>query len=190
MKRKIIGLMLAAVLVFALAACGGSSDSEKATQDSSSKAFVSFEAMDLDGNNVDSGMFGENAVTVVNFWFSECEACLEELGELNKLNEELKEKGGAVIGVNTDTFDGNEKAVERAKEILKEKGAEYTNIWVKSDSDLANFSMGLVAFPTTYVIDSNGNMVGEAILGGINNPSVMKLVQQQIDTAIALKDMA
>ena len=63
--------------------------------------FPEFHAKDLDGNDVDSSIISKNAVTVLNFWFNGCSPCVQELPELNKLNEELKEKGGQVIGINT-----------------------------------------------------------------------------------------
>ena len=155
------------------------------TGSADSQSFPAFEGTDLDGNAVDSGIFSQNAVTVVNFWFSGCAPCVAELGDLNALNETLKEQGGAVIGVNTDTLDGDADQISEAKGLLESKGASYQNIYFSSDSEAGQFASNIMAFPTTYVVDRNGNIVGEALLGGINSEENMAVLQTLIDQALA-----
>ena len=130
--------------------------------------FPEFKAKDLDGNDVDSSIISKNAVTVLNFWFNGCSPCVQELPELNKLNEELKEKGGQVIGINTDSLDGNEDGIAEAKSILEKQGAKYTNLSLDSNSEAGKYATSIMAFPTTIVLDRNGNIIGEPIMGGIN----------------------
>ena len=142
--------------------------------DDSVPAFPAFTGKDLDGNDVDNSIFSQNAVTVVNFWFSGCKPCVAELGELNALNETLKKQGGAVIGINVDTLDGNADAISTAKSLLESKGASYQNIYFPSDSAAGDFAGDIMAFPTTYVIDRSGAIVGEAMLGGIDNEDNMQ----------------
>ena len=163
-------------------------DSMDDTDDSSEK-FPAFEGMDLDGHPVTSELFKENSVTVVNFWFSGCAPCIAELGELNALNEELKLKGGAVIGINADTIGGDESMIMEARQILEKKGAAYQNIYFPADSEAGKLTYSITAFPTTVVVDRNGRMVGEPILGGINNEAQMKVLQDLIDETLA-RDMA
>lgn len=100
----------------------GTENSGAQSANAETSVFPSFQAKDLDGNKVDSSIFSQNAVTVVNFWFNGCTPCVEELPALNKLNEELKAKGGQVIGVNTDSLDGNKEGIAEAKSILKNRG--------------------------------------------------------------------
>ena len=157
--------------------------------DDSSEKFPAFEGADLEGNPVTSELFKENSVTVVNFWFSACAPCIAELGELNELNEELKLKGGAVIGINADTIGGDESMIMEARQILEKKGAAYQNIYFSADSEAGQLTYSITAFPTTVVVDRNGRMVGEPILGGINNESQMKALQDLIDETLA-RDMA
>ena len=157
--------------------------------DDSSEKFPAFEGTDLEGNPVTSELFKENSVTVVNFWFSACAPCIAELGELNELNEELKLKGGAVIGINADTIGGDESMIMEARSILEKKGAAYQNIYFAADSEAGQLTYSITAFPTTVVVDRNGRMVGEPILGGINNESQMKALQDLIDETLA-RDMA
>ena len=168
---------------------GVTDDMDMSMEDDSSEKFPAFEGLDLDGNPVTSELFKENSVTVVNFWFSSCAPCIAELSELNALNEELKLKGGAVIGINADTIGGDESMIMEAKSILEKKGATYQNIYFPADSEAGKLTYSITAFPTTVVVDRNGNIVGEAILGGINNETQMKVLQDLIDETLA-RDMA
>ena len=148
--------------------------------------FPSFEGKDLDGNEVKSDeLFSANAVTVVNFWFTTCSPCVGELGDLDALNKELAEKGGALIGVNTFTLDGDEAAISEAKDVLAKKGAAYQNVYFDSDGEAGKFTANIFAYPTTYVIDRNGNIVGEPIVGAITEQKQAEALQKLIDQALA-----
>ena len=147
--------------------------------------FPSFQAKDLDGNKVDSSIFSQNAVTVVNFWFNGCTPCVEELPALNKLNEELKAKGGQVIGINTDSLDGNKEGIAEAKSILKKQGADYTNLSLDSDSEAGKYATNIMAFPTTILVDSNGKIIGETLLGGIDNQENYDKLMEQVQSVIS-----
>ena len=148
--------------------------------------FPSFEGKDLDGNEVKSDeLFSANAVTVVNFWFTTCSPCVGELGDLDALNKELAEKGGALIGVNAFTLDGDETAIADAKDVLAKKDATYQNVYFDSDGEAGKFTANIFAYPTTYVIDRNGNIVGEPIVGAITEKNQAETLQSLIDQAIA-----
>ena len=154
-----------------------------------SSAFPEFEGTDLDGNPVDSSLFAQNAFTVVNFWFNGCKPCVEELDDLNTLNQQVKEQGGEVIGINTETLDGNPQGIETAKQLLAATGASYRNIYFDSGSKAGSFALGIMAFPTTYVFDRSGKVVGEPLLGGIDKEENLAALQKNIDAALA-KDAA
>ena len=148
--------------------------------------FPSFEGKDLDGNEVKSDeLFSANAVTVVNFWFTTCSPCVGELGELDALNKELADKGGALIGVNAFTRDGAETAIAEAKEVLAKKGATYQNIYFGSGGDAGKFVENVFAYPTTYVVDRSGNIVGEPIVGAITEKKQAETLQKLIEQALA-----
>ena len=148
--------------------------------------FPSFEGKDLDGNEVKSDeLFSANAVTVMNFWFTTCNPCVGELSDLDALNQELAEKGGALIGVNTFTLDGDEAAISEAKDVLAKKGATYQNVYFDSDGEAGKFTANIFAYPTTYVIDRNGNIVGEPIVGAITEQKQAETLQKLIDQALA-----
>ena len=148
--------------------------------------FPAFDGKDLAGNEVKSStLFGENTVTVVNFWFTTCSPCVGELAELEALNKQLAEKGGAVVGINSFTLDGDKTAIAEAKDILTKKGVSYKNIWFDSKSEAGEFTSGLYSYPTTYVVDKNGSIVGEPIVGAITGQKQAQTLQKLIDQAIA-----
>ena len=156
------------------------------SDDGSMQKFPAFEGKDLDGNTVKSDeLFSANAVTVVNFWFTTCNPCVGELSELDALNKELAEKGGSLIGVNTFTLDGDEAAISEAKDVLAKKGATYQNVYFNSDGEAGKFTTNIFAYPTTYVVDRNGNIVGEPIVGAITEKNQAEKLQKLIDQALA-----
>ena len=162
------------------------SDTSNPPDDGSMQKFPAFEGKDLDGNTVKSDeLFSGNAVTVVNFWFTTCNPCVGELSELDALNKELAEKGGALIGINSFTLDGDEKAIAEAKEVLAKKGATYQNIYFGSGGDAGKFVENVFAYPTTYVVDRNGNIVGDPIVGAITEKNQAETLQKLIDQALA-----
>ena len=162
------------------------SDTSTPPDDGSMQKFPAFEGKDLDGNTVKSDeLFSANAVTVVNFWFTTCNPCVGELGELDALNKELANKGGALIGVNTFTLDGDEAAISEAKDVLAKKGATYQNVYFDSDGEAGKFTTNIFAYPTTYVVDRNGNIVGEPIVGAITEKKQAETLQKLIEQALA-----
>ena len=162
------------------------SDMTTPPDDGSMQKFPAFEGKDLDGNTVKSDeLFSGNAVTVVNFWFTTCNPCVGELAELDALNKELAEKGGSLIGVNTFTLDGDEAAISEAKDVLAKKGATYQNVYFDSDGEAGKFTTNIFAYPTTYVVDRSGNIVGEPIVGAITEKKQAETLQKLIDQALA-----
>ena len=162
------------------------SDTSNPPDDGSMQKFPAFEGKDLDGNTVKSDeLFSANAVTVVNFWFTTCNPCVGELSELDALNKELAKKGGALIGVNTFTLDGDETAISEAKDVLAKKGATYQNVYFDSDGEAGKFTTNIFAYPTTYVVDRNGNIVGDPIVGAITEKKQAETLQKLIDQALA-----
>ena len=162
------------------------SDMTTPPDDGSMQKFPAFEGKDLDGNTVKSDeLFSANAVTVVNFWFTTCNPCVGELSELDALNKELAKKGGALIGVNTFTLDGDEAAISEAKDVLAKKGATYQNVYFASDGEAGKFTTNIFAYPTTYVVDRNGNIVGDPIVGAITEKKQAETLQKLIDQALA-----
>lgn len=169
-----------------IAASDSSSSTFSGSADSTG-VFHDFKGKDLDGNDVDDSLFAQNKVTVVNFWFSGCKPCVEELSKLNELNDKLKEMGGEVVGINTDTLDDNQDGIKEAKEILKAQGASYKNLTFDSDSTVGKYAGNIMAFPTTVLVDKDGNIIGEPFMGGINDQSNYEQLMKQIQSILDQK---
>ena len=165
----------------------GASESE----DDDIIAFNNISGKDFDGNDVDESLFSKNAVTVMNFWFTGCKPCVAELSKLNELNDAIKSMGGEVVGVNTDTFDGKESTIKEAKKILESQGVKYRNFALDANSDAGKYAYEIMAFPTTILVDRKGNVVGEPMVGGIDNQdnydALMKQIQSVVDADSANK---
>ena len=165
----------------------GASESE----DDDIIAFNNISGKDFDGNDVDESLFSKNAVTVMNFWFTGCKPCVAELSKLNELNDAIKSMGGEVVGVNTDTFDGKESTIKEAKKILESQGVKYRNFALDANSDAGKYASEIMAFPTTIIVDRKGNVVGEPMVGGIDNQdnydALMKQIQSVVDADSANK---
>ena len=172
-----------------IAALAPAEDAASSGAASQGTAFPQFEGSDLEGNPVDNSLFAGNAFTVVNFWFNGCKPCVEELDDLNALNEKVKAQGGEVVGINTETLDGNQQGIDAAKKLLAATGASYRNIYFASGSEAGKFALNIMAFPTTYVFDRDGNVVGQPLLGGIDKEENLAALQKNIDAALA-KDSA
>ena len=182
--KKYVLLSLCLVLLLALGSCGNSG-SEDNGNETDMQEFPSFTGLDLDGNSVNSDIFSEHSVTVVNFWFSSCSPCIGELSELDSLDQELKGKGGAVIGINTDTLNGDNSMIEEAKKILMQQKASYPNLYFASNSgDALHFANSITSFPTTYLVDRGGYIIGDPVVGSIDDESTMKMLKKRIDKII------
>ena len=162
-----------------------SSDNKQNDSSEASSVFTDFSGEDFDGNKVDDSLFSGNAVTVVNFWFTGCKPCVAELSTLNELNDAIKSMGGEVVGINTETFDGNKTAIKEAASVLESQDAKYRNLSIDSSCAAGKYASEIMAFPTTILVDRNGNIVGEPMLGGIDNKdnydALMKQIQSVID---------
>ena len=162
------------------------SDMTNPPDDGSMQKFPAFEGKDLDGNTVKSDeLFSANAVTVVNFWFTTCNPCVGELSELESLHQELTKKGGGVVGINSFTLGGDEAAISEAKSVLSKKGVTYPNVYFPAQGEAGKFVENVFAYPTTYVVDRSGNIVGDPIVGAITDKTQAATLQKLIDQALA-----
>ena len=162
----------------------GSDNTDQKNSSNDASPFKNFSGQDYDGNSVDESLFSKNAVTVINFWFTGCKPCVAELSKLNELNDAIKSMGGEVVGINTETFDGNKTAIKEAKTLLKSRGAKYRNLSIDSSSDAGKYASDIMAFPTTILVDRNGNIVGDPMLGGIDNQDNYDTLMKQIQSVI------
>ena len=168
-------------------ATSASSSSSSSSSADSAGVFHGFKGKDLDGNDVDESLFSKNKVTVVNFWFSGCKPCVEELSKLNELNDKIKKMGGEVVGINTDTLDDNQDGIKEAKDILKSQGASYKNLTFASDSTVGKYAGNIIAFPPTVLVDKSGNIISEPFMGGIDDQANYEQLMKQIQSILDQK---
>lgn len=193
--KKMASILVAIVLMTSLTACSSSVANSPTGAKEEARPFPKFTGTDFDGNPVDNTLFAGNAVTLLNFWFNGCSACVNEMPELEELNQKLREKGAELVGVNVEAGD-SEQALSEAKEILAKQGAAYRNLFITGGEAQA-YVNGIFAFPTTIMVDRNGNMIGEPITGSMEEESqmeaILKLVEdvkngKEVTTALPSED--
>ena len=172
MKRVLTLLASAALTAAVLAGCGSGGEDALVSK----TAFPEFDEVDVEGNPVTSDIFAGYDATSVNFWNNGCGSCVAEMPELEELYQDFQERNINLIGVGTDSGEIDEQ-LDTAREILAEKGVTYTNISPDPDGDFyKTFIADISTYPTTYIVDSEGNIVGADIVGN---------VKKQLDTVEA-----
>lgn len=157
--KKLISILLLCVLTFSLTACGG--EEIEATK----IAFPEITGTDMEGNPVTNDIFSEYDATVVNFWNNGCGTCINEMPELEEYYQEFKEMNVNLIGVGADSGEDEEK-LAFAKRVLAEKGVTYMNISPDTSGEFyKKFIDDIMGYPVTYIVDSEGNIIGGAISG-------------------------
>lgn len=174
-RLKLTTLILTGVLMSALIGCSSAkkeqtplaetraetwTEIQTASEASGASPFKTMKTLDLDGNKVDSSIFTENKLTLVNTWNIGCTGCVQELPALNQINKDYADKGVAVKGLYYNFATSMpDKEREDVKEVLAKAGADFTQILnsekMLESKELKNFQI----FPTTFFVDSEGNIV-------------------------------
>ena len=170
MMKKGSSLLLALLMLLAaLTGCSAGEDNSLVSQ----TPFPEFSEVDTGGNPVSSDIFADYDATIVNFWNNGCGTCIEEMPELEELYHQFQEQNINLIGVGTDSGEGEEQ-LETAQNILKEKGVTYVNISPDPEGEFyKDFVSEIFSYPTTHIVDGEGNIIGAPIVGN---------VKKQIDT--------
>ncbi len=132
-------------------------------------AFPSFSTVDLDGNTVTQDIFKQYDLTMVNIWATWCNPCISEIPDISQVADSYANKNVNVIGILGDGIDLNtleldEDAISNAKQILEQTSATYKTI-VPDTEIFLNVLVSLQYYPTTFFIDSNGNIIGDPYIG-------------------------
>lgn len=174
MKRIVSMFLILVVSALALAGCSFQE------QDLISKTpFPEFSETDTEGNAITNDIFANYDVTIVNFWNNGCGTCIAEMPELEEMYQEFQKDNINLIGVGADSGESEEQ-LELAKRILKEKGVTYQNISPNPEHDFyKDFIADITGYPTTYVVDSEGNIIGAPLIGNVK--AQMQTLQNRID---------
>lgn len=174
--KKLMTIIMVTFIATTFVACKANNETSNTKDNSTSKNvasvdsenFPKFKGTDFDGNEIDESIFKKNKVTVLNFWFNGCSACVNEMPALEKFNKTLKENGAEIVGVNVEAAD-SKKVLEEAKRILSKQGASYRNIMIEDGKEAKELIGNMIAFPTTILVDQNGKIIGSPITGNIDN---------------------
>lgn len=95
---------------------------------------------------------GQN-FTILDFWATWCQPCVKSIPELIKINNEYREKGVQLIGVNTD----GPRNLSKVEPFVNSMGINYPII-MDTDQDLMR-EFGVAAMPTLLIINGEGEIV-------------------------------
>ena len=155
-----------------------------ATADASAGAYGSFETTDLAGNVVTADVFADHKLTMINVWATYCSPCLQEMPELGELSKEYEDKGVQIIGIPIDTLeqDGtwSQSQVANAASLASQTGADYLHILPSQDLIQAGLS-DIYAVPTTFFVDSSGNVTGDTYMGSKSKKEWEKIIDQTLE---------
>ena len=125
-----------------------------------------------------------------SFTEAELKTLTEDIDAIRKIEEQIAEIENKTTSDsskknNTETFNGNKTAIKEASAILESQGAKYRNLSIDSSSNAGKYASDIMAFPTTILVDRNGNIVGDPMLGGIDNKDNYDTLMKQIKSVIA-----
>lgn len=157
-KLTVVALTMVAIASLAVG-CTSSKEGSTNTANSNSKLFKEMKTEDINGNKVDSSIFSKYKLTVVNVWNTGCTPCVDEIPTLDKLNKEYEKKGVSIKGLLLESGVGlNDEEKKTVEDILKKAKSTYQQLTVSEDM-LQDKTLILQAFPTTFFVDKDGNIV-------------------------------
>lgn len=147
------------------------------------KSVGKFETTGIDGKTYTEKVFSDYDLTLVNVFTTWCSPCVKEIPELQELYKEMKDKGVGVAGVVLDTTDekGNqdEEAVKKAGILQEKTKAEYP--FLTPDTTMMNGRLqGISAFPETFFVDKDGNIVGDTYTGSHTLDEWKEIVEKEL----------
>ena len=142
-----------------------------------------FEAKDQDGKKFTNEDFKNYDATVINLWFTGCSACIEEMPELNKVADDLKkDKKVNFLTLCTDA-EYDQSTMDAFKRIVGENKPTYQALGIKQEGEIKKYLDHVFAYPTTIVVDKNGNIVGEDVVGAITSEDQISKLKANIEMA-------
>ncbi|MDY2761216.1 MAG: TlpA disulfide reductase family protein [Faecalimonas umbilicata] len=181
--KKIVPTLVAIMITISLAACNtNNTDTSKKTANETAQdnLFPKFTGTDFNNNTVDNTLFNKNEVTLLNFWFNGCSACVNEMPALEDLNKKLQKKGAELIGINVEAG-SSEKSLSEAKEILAKQGVTYRNLFINGGQKAQEYIEKIFAFPTTIMVNKSGNIIGDPITGSIEDEKKIDSILKMVD---------
>lgn len=184
--KKIISILIIAVLCSSIWACSSKEEKEEEQTDSVQAlskfssfpdSMSGFSAVDLEGNAVTNDIFSQADLTVVNFWGTYCGPCINEMPGLAEWAESMPDNV-QLIGIVVDAASEDSDEYAAAQLIVDETGVKYENLVVTEG--LEDIIGELIGVPTTFFVDRDGNIVGDPIVGA-NINGYKQTVEEYLD---------
>lgn len=116
----------------------------------------------------------------LNFWATWCPPCRAEMPDIQELYETYDQEGDdalVILGVASPGI-GGEKTEDGVKEFLEENGYTYPVLMDTTGEQFMNY--GVFSFPTTFMIDRDGNVFGY-VSGQLSKDMMKSIIQQTMD---------
>lgn len=181
--RKIYVILLVTVLgLLVLTACTSSKTGQQQSRDGVSSV-GDFITQDVNGKTITQDIFKEHDLTMVNVFTTWCSPCVAEMPDLEKLSQQVGDRNVAVVGIVMDVLDEKGKIMdenlEQAQLLVQKTGVTYPIIL--PDSTYLNGRLtSIEAFPETFFVDKNGNIVGETYSGSGSLEDWLDVVEQEL----------
>lgn len=206
-KKMVSALMAAALCLSMLGGCASKNDASAAASTSSgtgqetqetdqqqgtSDALLSpftvasvgeFTTQDIHGETVTQDIFKDYDLTLVNIFATWCSPCVGEMPDLEKLHQQMADRGVNVVGVVLDTLDENgeiiQEELELAQQLEVKTGVTYP-ILLPDPGYFNGRLTGIDAIPETFFVDKNGNIVGETYTGSGTLEDWIEIVEKEL----------
>lgn len=142
-----------------------------------------FETTDIDGNTYTEKVFSDYDLTLVNAFTTWCSPCVNEMPELEKLYQEMKDQGVGVVGMVLDSVseDGTpDDSIVQKAQLLKEKTGVTYPLLIPDKGFLNGRISGLQSFPESFFVDKDGNIVSDPIMGSNTFDGWKEAVEKQL----------
>ena len=175
MKKRMF-LWMAAILL--LAGCGADKEpiqqpsvqeqtqeeaadgvTEQAEEAADEPYIVSFEATTIEGEPMNSDIFAQSKLTMINVWATYCNPCLMEMPDLGDIAEEYDKANFQLIGIVSDVVDtASKRDIDNVKELVIQTEANYPHLLL-NQSLYENLVGGVSSVPTTFFVNQKGELL-------------------------------
>lgn len=127
-----------------------------------SKEKLTFKTVSLDNDKITQDIFSGYDITVVHVWGTFCGPCIAEMGDYADFYKDLPDNVN-MIAIICDVYDGIDSNVSEAKDILKDAGADFTNL--RTSDDLYDVIGEFQYVPSSFFVDGEGHIIGSMMDG-------------------------
>lgn len=166
LSRILIGILLATTLTSPITAPDQPTPPEDTMIQTIEREYYfnnlkEFTTVDVDGDTVTQDIFKSKDINVVHFWSTSCIDCLNELHLIEAAHQSLPDNAQLI----TVLIQNGEFIAKEAKQYLEKYGITARTL-ILGDGDLLSAKDKLTWIPTTLIVDSDGDLMCEGLVGG------------------------